>query len=76
LFYNLFWVIIKTYQGEQVQEADGGRRGYLKSESTRKARRSGKKKKPIEKTALEKEAEKLLAKNAEMLKKSMAGVLA
>lgn len=35
-----------------------------------------KKKKPIEKTALEKEAEKLLAKNAEMLKKSMAGVLA
>lgn len=39
LFYNLFWVIIKTYQGEQVQEADGGRRGYLKSESTRKARR-------------------------------------
>lgn len=34
------------------------------------------KKKPVEKSALEKEAEKLLAKNAEMLKKSMAGVLA
>lgn len=35
-----------------------------------------KKKKPVEKSANGKEAEKLLAKNAETLKKSMAGVLA